>query len=124
MRLEYITVGCTVRQSTFNITTKRKPTVSGNDCSTPADALDAMHKYDSARVQRVIDEATRAWQVDEKIGVVDVLNWNAHVDDSRLRVVGRDAFPAHRQDVRYASLRQCPCRNSGRDARTWQKMSV
>jgi hypothetical protein len=91
-------------------------TIGGNDGSAPAVALVAMDEYDSTRVQRLADELTRRRQVDQKIGVVDVLDRDAHVDDARLWVVGRDLIGAYRQDVRYATLRRGPRGYSGRDA--------
>ena len=75
-----------------------------------------MDEHDSTRVQRLADELTRRRQVDQKIGVIDVLDRDAHVDDARLWVVGRDLIGAYRQDVRYAALRRGPRRYSSRDA--------
>ena len=49
--------------------------------------MDAVHEHDATRIYGVMDEAAGGRKVDEEVGVVDVLNADAEVADSRGRVV-------------------------------------
>ena len=70
-----------------------------------------MHEHNSAGVNRVVDEATSDGKVDEEVGIVHVLDADAQVADARRRVVCRDRLRTNRDNVRNASVRECPGRN-------------
>ena len=74
-----------------------------------------MHEHYPARVDGVVDEPARAWEVDEQVGVVDVFNANAKVADAGRRVVRRDGLRSYGDYVRDASVRQSPRRDGSVD---------
>jgi hypothetical protein len=59
-----------------------KRTISRNDGSTPRQALNAMHKDDPLRPERMVDETASDWEVYKKIGIVHVFDWNAHMGNT------------------------------------------
>lgn len=78
-----------------------------------------MHEDHPARVDSVVDEAACAGEVDEEVGVIDVLDSNAEMADPGRRVVCGDRFRSDGDDMRYASVCKGPRRNGSVDPAGW-----
>ena len=81
-------------------------TVRGYDSGAARQALDAVHKHNATRVHGIVNEAARGRKVDEEVGVVDVLDADAEVADTRGRVVCRNGLRAHGDDVGDTPVRE------------------
>ena len=80
-----------------------------------------MNKDDTTRTKGFINETTGMRHPDEKILIGLILNGDAEVPDTRLRMFGRDGFGTNGDDVRDATFCQRTCRlcrdETGRDGR-------
>jgi hypothetical protein len=81
-------------------------TIGRDDCSTSANTLNAVDKHDPLRSEGMIYEPTRTRKVYQEIGIIDILNRNAHMGDTRFGHLGGYMIGANRQDVRYAAFAQ------------------
>lgn len=62
-----------------------------------------------------MDEAAGGGEVDEQVGVVDVLDADPQVTDARGGIVGGNGLGAHRDDVGDAPVGECPGRDGSVD---------
>jgi hypothetical protein len=63
-----------------------------------------MNEDHAAGVESLIDETADRRHPNEKIFVMRILNWDTHVSDARLRVLGRNGFSANRDDMSDAAF--------------------
>lgn len=77
--------------------------------------MDAMDEHSPACVDCLVYEAAGQREMDEQVGIIDVLDADAEVAYSRCRVVGWDRLGANGDNVRDTSICERPWRNGSVD---------
>ena len=74
-----------------------------------------MNEDNTTSADGILDEAARDREMDEEVGIIDVLDADAEVTYSRCRVVGWDRLGANGDNVRDTSICERPWRNGSVD---------
>jgi hypothetical protein len=69
------------------------------DSSRNATCLDVVHQDGAAGPNRMVDELARRRKVYQKIRIVHIFDWDAHVLNSRLRHLSGNWVRANAQDM-------------------------
>lgn len=64
----------------------------------------AMNKDHTTGVESLVYETADRRHPNEKVFMMRILNWDTHVSDTRLRVLGRNGFSANRDNMRNAAF--------------------
>ena len=70
--------------------------------------MHTVHEHYPAAVDGILNESARAGEVNEEVGVVDVLYTDAEVADTRGGVVGRNRLRTDGDNVSYTAVCQRP----------------